>query len=599
MCGIVGWINNKEKIIHKSDEFNKMVESLSGKGKSQTKKFISDNLLFGNKIFSKVDINNQQLLKYQNYVIIYNGEVYNSSEIKNNLTKLGYTFDTYSDAEVILKAYLKYKEKVLDILEGVYAFAIYDGKKTFLARDRLGVKPLFFSKSGNNFFFASEIKALLKNNLIKPIINKKSLQELLSLGPSRTPGCGIFKDIFELKPGHYGMYINKFKIYKYWDVSEKRFNDNLDQTINKVRSLLTSSIEEQMKSDVDISAMLSGGIDSSIITCVCCENLKKQAKKLNTYSIGYENEEKYFKKNDYQVTLDNYFINLVQDKYETNHKYVLLKEQDLAKNLEKSLFARDYPGMADIDASLYCFGKEIKQKVVLSGECADEIFAGYPWFYKENLINQKGFPWINNIEIKEKLLLKKQAKKLKLKKYMLKQYKKTIKKMPKVKYGDKKHKQMIYINLKWFMANLLERTDRMTMILSLKTRVPFASHKLIEYLWNVPFEYKFINNQEKGLLREAFKELLPEEIRLRKKNPYPKTHNPDYTNIVSEMLKKRLSNEKSLLFNIFDKEKIIELLNQESNNTPWYGQLMSYPQLIAYLYQFDVWLEKYNIVLEI
>lgn len=606
MCGFVGWINNSKNINDKQDILKQMNETLSYRGPDSTDYFFLKHVLLGHKRLAIRDLKNGlQPMHFGRYVIVYNGEIYNTDEIKEKLIQKGYTFKTNCDTEVLLKAYVHYKEKVLDILDGIYSFAIYHKKEVFIARDRLGVKPLFYTKKGNNFIFASEIKAILKSGIIKPIINKKSLLELFALGPSKTPGNAVFKDIYELKPGHYLKYKkNKIIVRKYWDVKNETFTDTFDDCKNKIRNILENNIKRQMVSDIPVATLLSGGLDSSIITGVCAKELNKNNEILTTYSIDYEDNNKYFKGNDYQVSEDQDYIDLMKNDFNTDHKKKVITQKQLAKYLKEAMIARDLPGMADIDSSLLWFSKEIKKEhtVILSGECADEIFGGYPWFYKEDLLNKKGFPWINNLQERSKLLNKKLRKKLNLEKYALKQYKKTIKEVPKVKDKlEQKYKNLFYINMKWFMTTLLDRKDRMTMRASVEARVPYANHQLIEYLWNVPWEYKFYNNQEKGLLREAFRDLLPEEVLYRKKNPYPKTHHPEYAKIVSNLLKIRLKRKKSLLHKIFDIDEINKLIatNGSSYTTPWFGQLMTGPQLIAYLYQFDLWLEEYSIILDI
>lgn len=599
MCGFVGWYNDKENIKKHKKMIKKMNKSLKHRGPDDHQYDISDHLLLGHNRLSIIDLKNGvQPMKYKNYTIVYNGEIYNTNEIKKLLIEKGYTFTTTSDTEVLLKGYICFKEKILNMIEGIYAFAIYNQEELFLARDRFGVKPLFYSHMGNDFLFASEIKAILKSKIVKPIITKDSLSQLLSLGPSRVPGSGIFKDIYELRPAHYLTYKDgQINIQRYWNVASKEFNDTFEESVVKTRELLTDSIKRQMVSDVPIACFLSGGLDSSIITAVVSKNYDDV---LKTFSIDYEDNNKYFKGNAFQISEDKSFIDIMRKTFSTNHYFEIISQRKLAKLLKKSVVARDYPGMADIDSSLYWFSKQIKKevKVALSGECADEIFGGYPWFYNEKIRKRDNFPWIDSLDERNNLLKKELKDKLKLKDYVSKTYEDIIKEIPE---DSDEFKKLFYINMIMFMPTLLERKDRMTMMASLEARVPFADTKLIEYLWNVPWEYKFYHNKEKGLLREAFKDILPNEIFDRKKNPYPKTHHPKYTKIVSKMLRKRLKRKNNVIYKIFDKDKIRELIetNGSSFKTPWFGQLMTGPQLLAYLYQFDVWADKYKIILEI
>lgn len=603
MCGITGWMNKNENLRNKKRIIKKMTKTLKYRGPDSTGYFISDDVLLGHKRLAIIDPEKgKQPMKYDNYVIVYNGEIYNTDSIRKKLIKKGYSFNTTSDTEVILKGYACYKEKIVEKLEGIFAFAIYDGKDLFLARDRLGVKPLFYTQIDGNFLFASEIKALLKNDLVQPIIDKESLQELLGLGPSKIPGSGIFKGIKELRAAHYLTYkAGIIDIKRYWNVKDKKFDDTFEVCSTKVRRMLMDSIKRQMVSDVGISTFLSGGVDSSIITAVVSNELKKQNQVLDTYSIDYEDNDKYFKANKFQVSKDKKFIDIMKNAFKTNHTYEVISQRKLAKTLKESVIARDYPGMADIDSSLFWFSKQIRKehKVILSGECADEIFGGYPWFYRKEIRERENFPWIDSLDERISLIKKDLAQKLDLKNFVKEKCELTLSEIN--VSDDENLKKLFYLNMTWFMPTLLDRKDRMTMRASLEARVPFADTKLIEYLWNVPWEYKYRNNQEKGLLRHAFKNILPKEIIDRKKNPYPKTHNPKYTKIMIKLLKKRLKNKKSVLYKIFDYDKLINLIETggESFKTPWFGQLMTGPELLAYLYQFDIWTVKYKIILDI
>ena len=603
MCGITGWMNKNENLRNKKRTIKKMTKTLKYRGPDSTGYFISDDVLLGHKRLAIIDPEKgKQPMKYDNYVIVYNGEIYNTDSIRKKLIKKGYSFNTTSDTEVILKGYACYKEKIVEKLEGIFAFAIYDGKDLFLARDRLGVKPLFYTQIDGNFLFASEIKALLKNDLVQPIIDKESLQELLGLGPSKIPGSGIFKGIKELRAAHYLTYkAGIIDIKRYWNVKDKKFDDTFEVCSTKVRRMLMDSIKRQMVSDVGISTFLSGGLDSSIITAVVSNELKKQNQVLDTYSIDYEDNDKYFKANKFQVSKDKKFIDIMKNAFKTNHTYEVISQRKLAKTLKESVIARDYPGMADIDSSLFWFSKQIRKehKVILSGECADEIFGGYPWFYRKEIRERENFPWIDSLDERISLIKKDLAQKLDLKNFVKEKCELTLSEIN--VSDDENLKKLFYLNMTWFMPTLLDRKDRMTMRASLEARVPFADTKLIEYLWNVPWKYKYRNNQEKGLLRHAFKNILPKEIIDRKKNPYPKTHNPKYTKIMIKLLKKRLKNKKSVLYKIFDYDKLMNLIETggESFKTPWFGQLMTGPELLAYLYQFDIWSVKYKIILYI
>ena len=225
---------------------------------------------------------------YNEYVIVYNGELYNTEDIKNELIEKGYTFDTTSDTEVILKGYVEYNEKVLDKMEGILAFAVYNQntKELFLARDRFGIKPLYYCQKGDDIVFASMIRAILKSKVVKPYLSKKALGEILALGPSKKLGSGIFTGINELRAAHYMKVVNgEIDIKRYWNIETKECTDTFEEAKEKVKDLLTDSIKRQMVSDVPIATLLSGGLDSSLITAVVANNMED---KITTYSIDYE-----------------------------------------------------------------------------------------------------------------------------------------------------------------------------------------------------------------------------------------------------------------------------------------------------------------------
>lgn len=602
MCAICGWQNLKQDLSEKQDTFREMLDLMSCRGKDNTGLHFEENIMLGHKRLAIIDLNNgNQPMYYKDYIIVYNGELYNTEDIKNELKEKEYTFNTTSDTEVILKGYAEFKEKILDKMEGIFAFVVYDKKtkELFLARDRFGIKPLYYCKKGEGFIFASMIRAILKSEIVKPYLSKKALGEILALGPSKKLGSGVFTGIDELRAAHYMKVKNgEIEIKRYWNVETKECKDTFDEAKEKVKELLTDSIKRQMVSDVPIATLLSGGLDSSLITAVVANNKED---KLTTYSIDYEENDKYFKKTDFTVSLDEHYIDIMSKTFNTKHKYKVITQDDVVKYLKESLYARDYPGMTDIESSLLWFSKEIAKdyKVILSGECADEFFGGYPWFYRKELNDRELFPWINNLEYRQSLLNENLQNEINLREIVEEEYKNTINELEEAD-RDKKDKRLFYINMTHFMQCLLDRKDRMTMYATLEARVPFADKKLVEYLWNLPFEYKYSHDTEKYLLREAFDGVIPDEVLHRKKNPYPKTHHPKFKEEVSKLLKERLENKNSKMYKIFNVGEINRLLdtNDENDVLPWYGQLMTKPQLIAYLYEFDVWLEEYGIEIE-
>jgi len=321
-------------------------------------------------------------------------------------------------------------------------------------------------------------------------------------------------------------------------------------------------------------------------------------KTLNTYSVDYLDNDKNFVKNDFQPNSDNYYIDVMRKHFKTNHHTIVLDTPELAENLKSALIARDLPAMADIDSSLLLFCKHIKKDadVVLSGECSDEIFAGYPWFFKEK---KNTFPWSNSIDLRQSSLNKDLSKYVNLSEYIDKRYKDSLNEIEfceEFSENTIEKKKITYLTMNWFMQTLIDRADRMAVYSGLEVRVPFCDYRIAQYLWNIPWNIKALNNREKGLLRHISKDFLPREIVDRKKSPYPKTFNPNYLSKVKELALENFNNQNAKIYSIMDKDFIDNLLstNGENISTPWYGQLMTGPQLIAYFLQIEMWLEIYN-----
>lgn len=326
---------------------------------------------------------------------------------------------------------------------------------------------------------------------------------------------------------------------------------------------------------------------------------------LNTYSVDYLDNDKNFIKTDFQPNSDNYYIDLMVNKLRTEHHTIVLDTPELASSLENSMIARDLPGMADIDSSLLLFCRNVKNEatVALTGECADEIFGGYPWFFREDFLRSGTFPWSIAINERQKLLNQEVFKKLDLKEYIDYRYEESLKDVEILESDSKEtaeKRKISHLTLNWFMQTLLDRSDKMGMYNGFEIRVPFCDYRLAEYVWNIPWEMKALKGREKGLLRYVMKNILPTEIIDRKKSPYPKTCNPSYLKKVKEMLDNILKNKNSPINYLLNKEYILEILNTDGKTftKPWFGQLMTGPQLIAYLIQINMWLEKYQLKIE-
>ena len=591
MCGFVGTVNLNENLNSKKDILISMNETLQKRGPDECGYYVSDNALLGHRRLIVIDPDGgKQPMSYKyngnTYVIVYNGQIYNTGELKEALKQNNIPLDSYSDTEILLKSYILYKEDVVSKLNGIFAFAIWDenNKNLFLARDHFGVKPLYYTMFNDNLIFASEVKAILKYPGISPVLDKQGISEMFGIGPAHTNGLTAFKDIFELKPANFMTYDeNGLKIKRYWKLKSKPHEDNFDQTCTKVQYLLEDAINNQLVSDVPLCTFLSGGLDSSIITLYASEYCKKNnLPTLNTYSVDYIDNDKNFQKTDFQPNSDNYYINLMQHMLNTNHHTVMLDTPELARALEDAMIARDFPGMADVDSSLLLFCKNVKPEstVTLTGECADEIFGGYPWFFREDALKSGTFPWSIAINERQTLLNPNISDKINLKEYIDYRYNESLQDVEILDSDTdetKEKRKISHLTLNWFMQTLLDRSDRMGMYNGFEIRVPFCDYRLAEYVWNIPWEMKALNGREKGLLRYICRDFLPAEIVDRKKSPYPKTHNPTYLAKVKDMLTNIMQNPNAPINDLLNRDYILEILdtNGSSFSRPWFGQLMT------------------------
>lgn len=536
----------------------------------------------------------------ETYTIVYNGELYNTQEVRSELARQGHVFSSHSDTEVVLHAYIQWKDKCVEKLNGIFAFAVWDQRRRrlFLARDRIGVKPLFYRCMDQCLLFASEIKTILAYPTVRAQLDAQGASQLLLLGPGRIPGSGVLKNIDELEPGCCGYFENgKFLIKRYWHLKDREHTDSFADTAQYVRHLVTDSVRRQMVSDVPIGTFLSGGLDSSIITAICAGEQKARGEQLKTFSVDYVDQEKYFIPGKFQPNSDSHYIQVMQDALQTDHHWTILSPEDLLDDLEHSLEARDLPGMADVDFSLCAFCREIRRevKVALSGECADEIFGGYPWYRDPEVRARAGFPWAQNTLQRSRLL--REGICPDAESFVMDQYRKTCAEsniLPGTSDQERRMKEMVNLNFRWFMQTLLDRKDRMSMYHSLEVRVPFCDYRIAEYMYAVPWEMKDYQGKEKGLLRHAMEGLLPVEVLWRKKSPYPKTFDPRYAHIVENRFRTLLADQNAPVFSLISRQEAENLFHAE-DSWPWYGQLMRTPQIMAYFLQMDYWLRAYHV----
>lgn len=608
MCGIAGAVNSGIPY----EVLVRMIHALKHRGPDNDGIYLNGETALVHTRLAVIDVQNgtQPMVSTEyggEYAIVYNGELYNTQDVKELLRQKGFSFKTNSDTEVVLKSYICWGEDCVLKFNGIFAFAIWNAnqKTLFFARDRMGVKPFFYYNQGNQYIFSSELKGLLAVPQVPHELDIDGISELMLIGPGRQSGNGIFKGIAELPPAYCGSF-NRYeglRLKRYWQLVDRPHTDSLENTILKVKHLVTDAIIKQNVSDIPICTFLSGGLDSSIISSVTNSNLNSQGKKLHTFSVHYQDNEKYFKANRFQPNSDDVYIQQMVEYLNSEHHRIVIDTPELVEALYLSVEAKDLPGMADVDSSMLLLCKAIKQhySVALSGECADEIFGGYPWYRDETIRAIDGFPWSQSTAFRYSFFNDSVAKKIDPTEYVYNKYLNTIDSVVierEISPLERRMREMMKLNLDWFMQTLLDRKDRASMYSGLEVRVPFCDYRIVEYMYSVPWEYKDYLGREKGLLRKASEGILPNSVLWRKKSPYPKTFNPSYLKEVSKRLQNIIDSGTSPLLDIVKKSKLQELVSPNAEPVQWYGQLMNTPQTIAYFLQLDYWLRKYDVQLK-
>ncbi|EGC36742.1 hypothetical protein DICPUDRAFT_150759 [Dictyostelium purpureum] len=624
--GITGYINYNEKNEGSDKIIIDMTEKIIKRGPDGTKYYHSKafNIHFGNTLLkTKKENYAPQLLVYKNeenhLIINFDGELYNNIELVHSLSKKGYNLnENSSDVEIILASWLEFKYEVFSNLNGVFSISIFDEikKQLVLVRDHIGNKPLYYCKSksnGGSFLFTSEIKSLFVDNLIEAQVSLETLKELFINGPIQTPGTTIYVDIYSLKHGCYLEIDSNFNIKEtcYWKLKSLPLTDNLEQITYKIDYLLYNSLVKRLKRDnIDepIVSMLSGGLDSSGLVSMIYHNnyIIDKEFKINTYSVNQDNDEN---KDHHCTTSDEYWAEKVSKYFSTNHETIDIDCDDLIQDLLEPMRNNDYPTVGEMESSLNPVYRKLKQhsNVVISGEGSDEIFAGYSSYYKkENLLQMDYFPWIKD-EWNFHLLLKEEIKKeINVDEFIKTKFNEALNELTidqdelhGLSGEDKeikiKEKQLNYLLISNFLPYLLNRCDSNSIgAHAIQVRNPFLDVGLIEYVFNIPYEVKSIDNYEKGLLRRVFSKYLPNDVCYRKKQSYPSIKESKYTTYINDYMLKILdSNSNSPILKFVDKDQILKMIKDEHSQIKFPVTRM----LMEFMIQFHHWFKDYNIKL--
>lgn len=606
MCGIAGIVNLKQHKPISSDALRKMVSIQKHRGPDETGAYIDDNIGLAHARLSIIDLKDgtQPIHNEDKSLwIIYNGEVFNYPELRQELIRRGHKFYTSSDTEVILHLYEDKGINCLKELNGQFAFAIWDSnnRTLFLARDRVGILPLYYTIQNQRLYFASEIKAIFANKEIHRTLDSESLDQVFTFWTT-LPGKTVFNNIKELPPAHYMLISpNEIKYDKYWDLNfannKETVNRKSADLVNEISELLMDAVRIRLRADVPVGTYLSGGIDSSALTETVKKNFNNE---LRSFGIRFENK-------DYD---EGKFQNEMVDYLNINHSEIVTRNEDIGANLEEVLWHSEKPLLRTGPIPLYLLSKLVNQsgyKVVLTGEGADEVFGGYdifkeakirdfwakdpdsklrpmllarlyPYIFKDNRLNQTivsffkdgidnpedpffshNIRWKNTSKIKNFF-----SEQIKNSNSNYNSYSELLKLLPVNFFDWDVVTKAQFLEAMIFLSNYLlsSQGDRVAMANSVELRVPYLDHRVIELLAKVNSEIKINGLNEKYLLKQVFKNRLPSNILKRWKNPYRAPINKALLNNNLNLAKDYCSEDSLKRTGIFDHAKVLRLINK-------------------------------------
>ncbi|MFY0579512.1 asparagine synthase (glutamine-hydrolyzing) [Cystobacter fuscus] len=610
MCGIAGWVDFERNLKWERPVAEAMTQTMRNRGPDDSGLWLDCHVALGHRRLSIIDLEGgrQPMVAEEDgkpvAVLIYTGEVYNFRELRAELVSLGRTFRTHSDTEVVLEAYRQWGVSFVEHLNGMFAFAVWDVReqKLLLVRDRLGIKPLYFYPTPHGVLFGSEPKAILANPLARAEVDDDGLRELLV--SAKTPGEAIFRGMRELRPGRVLTVTRRgLKERVYWKLEVRPHTDDLKTTVRTIRELLEDIVSRQLISDVPLCTLLSGGLDSSAITALAQRALVAQgAGPVRSFAVDFVNNARDFKPNELRGTPDAPFVADVAAHVHSRHTDIVLSASELADPVARAavLHARDLPvSMGDMDTSMYLLFRAIRQHstVALSGESADEVFGGYAWFHDPQTIAADTFPWypmtMKHFGSNEHALSPELLRRLDLDDYLQARYQEALAEVPRLEGEtglERRMREVFYLHLTRFLQRLLDRKDRMSMVTGLEVRVPFCDHRLVEYLFNVPWSMKTFDGREKSLLRAATADLLPQSVVERRKSPYPSTQDPEYARFLRGQLTTLLGDARAPVKPLLDEANARSLAQEApGNNAPWARASIEQALML------NDWLEDYGV----
>ncbi|GAA1428059.1 asparagine synthase (glutamine-hydrolyzing) [Microlunatus lacustris] len=606
MCGIAGWFDPTLDLREHGEVLQAMCDTQSCRGPDAEGVHVQPHAGLAHRRLAVLDPRDglQPMTRTRDdggvVAITYSGEVYNFQELREQLVRRGHRFHTRCDTEVVLVAYLEWGEQLVEHLVGIYAFAVWDprAERLLLVRDRLGVKPLHWAPVGDGLVFGSEPKALLAHPGVDARIDGDGLVAMFALFGVHRPGRTVLAGISEVPPGCYLVAeAGAVATTRYWELTARPHTDTAEQTTARVRELLGAAVTEQLASDVPLCALVSGGIDSSAVAALAQGALVGAGHQLATFTVDFADQAEHFVPDRDRPDLDAPYVAALVTELGTDHHRAVLPVPDMAALQRRVTVARDLPAIGDLDSSLLGLFQAVQGRftVALSGESADEVFGGYAWFHDELAVGRPGFPWMMDDLGLGNVLRSDLQQQLRPAERVRAEYAQALDAVPRLAGEDaqqQRYREVAHLALTRFLPVLLDRKDRTSMAVGVEVRVPFCDHRLVEYVWNVPWSMRHPGGRTKGLLRDAVADLLPPALLQRPKAMFPTVTDPGYDQRVRDAALGLLTS--SRIAALLDHDRVRALVEGRTPRPAWLQRMA-----LAYLAQIDFWLEHYDVAVEL
>ena len=609
MCGITGWVDFGRDLRGQRAAIAAMTATMICRGPDAGEVWVSAHAAIGHRRLSVIDLPGGGQPMHapgaDDVVLTFSGEIYNRTELRRELAARGHQFRTRSGTEVLLHCYLEWGADCVRRLNGMFAFGVWDGRsqELLLARDRLGVKPLYYAPLAEGVVFGSEPKAVFAHPQFRPEIDAEGLAELFSQVGTGTPGHGVYRGLSQVKPGtlvRVGR--DGVRTSAYWTLEAREHTDDLATTAGTVRELLADAVDRQTVADVPLCSLLSGGLDSSVVSALAADSLRRRDRgKLATFSVDFAGSIDAFMPGQLRPSHDEPFARAAAEHIGSCHGTITLNAEDLVEAQWLPLAAHDLPTYGDMYVSFALLCHEISKQatVALSGEGADEVFGGYPWFHVPALLAAPTFPWAARGSW-EPLLHPDVRARVRLGEYAADRYAQALAEVPQLageSPWERRIREVLYLGLTRWLPLLLDRKDRLSMAYGLEVRVPFTDHRLVEYAWNVPWAMKEADGIEKGLLRTAAHGLLPADLLRRRKSTYPGAADQAYQRAIDAQLRGLLARPGAPLFDLISRERLTAAYAADPRLPGLMSVQPSSTSPVAFLLDVNRWLEQSGVTI--